>query len=85
MKKFKDLDFKPHTIGNGVQAIIKFNNKYGVSVVKFNGSYGYPSLWELAVLYEENITYSTDITDDVIGWLSDEDVSEVMAKVQKLK
>ena len=85
MKTFDDLKFKPHPVGNGVQARMDFENDYGVSVVKFNGSYGYPHLWEVAVMYKGYLTYSTDITDDVLGHQSDKDVTEVMRKVQSLK
>ena len=84
MNKFKDLEFKPHSIGDGVQAIMNFKNGYGVSVVKFSGSYGYPNLWELGVLYGGDLTYNTPITEDVMGNLSENEVSEVMLKVQKL-
>jgi hypothetical protein len=86
MKTFKDLEFNPHGIGNGVHAIMNFDNNYGVSVVMFNGSYGgKQGLYEIAILYGEDITYSTEITDNVLGWQSEEDVTEVMQKVQLLK
>ena len=39
--KFSDLKFKLHPIGDVVQAIQCFPNGYGVSVVRFTGSYGY--------------------------------------------
>ena len=84
MKTFKDLEFKPHTIGNGVQARMDFDNEYGVSVVKFNGSYGYPNLWEVAVMYKGSLTYNTDITDDVLGHQNDQDVTDIMERVQAL-
>ena len=84
MKTFKDLEFKPHTIGNGVQAIIDFDNDYGVSVVKFKGSYGYPNLWEVAVMYKGALTYNTDIADDVLGHQNDQDVTDIMERVQAL-
>lgn len=84
MKTFKDLEFKPHTIGNGVQARMDFDNDYGVSVVKFNGSYGYPDLWEVAVMYKGSLTYNTDITDDVLGHQDDQDVTDIMGRVQAL-
>ncbi|QQV91005.1 hypothetical protein Freya3_68 [Polaribacter phage Freya_3] len=85
MKTFKDLEFKPHSIGNGLQAVMNFDNDYGVSVVKFNGSYGYNSdLWEVAILYKDALTYNTDITDDVLGYQTNQDVTDVMEKVQKL-
>jgi len=86
MKTFKDLEFKPHSIGNGLQAVMNFDNNYGVSVVKFNGSYGFNSdLWEVAILYKEALTYNTDITDDVLGYQTDQDVTDIMKKVQMLK
>ena len=84
MKTFKDLEFKPHTIGNGVQARMDFDNDYGVSVVKFNGSYGYPNLWEVAVVYKGSLTYNTDITGDVLGHQNDQDVTDIMERVQAL-
>lgn len=35
MKTFKDLEFKPHPIGNGWRARLFFPNGYGISVVRF--------------------------------------------------
>lgn len=85
MKNFKDLQFKPHSIGNGLQATMNFDNNYGVSVVKFNGSYGFNNdLWEVAILYKDALTYNTDITDNVLGYQTDQDVTDVMEKVQAL-
>jgi hypothetical protein len=85
MKEFKDLKFRPHPIGNGVQAVMHFDNNYGVSVVKFHGSYGFhQDLWEVAILYEEEINYNTEITDDVLGYQTEQDVTKVMRKVQLL-
>ena len=85
MKNFKDLDFKPHSIGNGLQATMNFDNDYGVSVVKFNGSYGFNSdLWEVAIMYKGSLTYNTDITDDVLGHQTEQNVTDVMKKVQAL-
>ncbi len=86
MKAFKDLEFKPHPghMG-GVQAIEKFDNGYGVSVVKTPYTYGgRDGLYELAVLGNDGITYDTPITDDVLGYLSEKDVTEVLIKVQQL-
>ena len=83
MKTFDDLEFKKHVIDNdGKHAIMKFDNKYGISVVRLKGSFGYPLLWEIAVLYEEDITYNTDITDDVIGHLTELEVTDVMRLIQ---
>lgn len=90
MKTFKDLEFKPHGTGSGVQAVELFPNGYGVSVVNFRGSYtNGPDEWELAVLKGTkdrwSLTYKTPITDDVIGYLKKAGVTRIMKKVQTLK
>jgi len=86
MKTFKDLEFKPHP-GNmgGVQAIASFDNGYGASVVKTPYTYGgRDGLYELAVLNNDGIAYDTPITNDVLGYLSEKDVTEVLIKIQQL-
>jgi hypothetical protein len=86
MKTFKNLDFKPHPNNmGGVQAIEKFDNGYGVSVVRTPYTYGgKDGLYELAVLDNDGITYDTPITNDVLGYLSEQDVTEVLIKIQQL-
>lgn len=74
----------------GIQKIYKFENGYGASVVKAYGSYGNEDdLWELAVIkFDEEswyIYYKTPITNDVIGYLSDDDVEEILIKIKELK
>ena len=88
MKTFKDLEFVEHPshIG-GVQARITFDNGYGASVVKTPYSYGGDrGMYELAVLGTDgHLTYDTPITNDVIGYLRDIDVTDVMEKIQQLQ
>jgi hypothetical protein len=87
MKTFKDLEFVPHAAGmGGVMSRIQFGNGYGASVVKSEYTYGgKDGLYELAVLDSDgNLTYATSVTDDVIGYLRPEDVTDVMAKIQQL-
>ena len=86
---FSDLQFQPHPIGNGVQAKYFFPNGYGVSVVRFNGSYGYKEgLYESAVLKgtEEDfeICYDTPITSDVLGHQTVEEVEELLQQIKNL-
>ena len=87
MKAFKDLEFVEHPshIG-GVQARITFENGYGASVVRHEYSYGgKDGLYELAVLNNDgDLTYDTPITNDVLGYLTDKDVTEVLIKIQQL-
>jgi len=87
MKTFKDLEFVPHAAGmGGVMSRIQFENGYGASVVKTDYTYGGDNgLYELAVLDSNgSLTYATSVTDDVIGYLRPEDVTDVMAKIQQL-
>ena len=87
MKTFRDLEFISHPSHiEGVQSRITFENGFGASVVKSPYTYGGDKgLYEFAVFGTDgHITYATPITDDVIGYLRPEDVTEVMAKIQQL-
>lgn len=70
----------------GTQRIYKFPNGYGASVVRHERSYGgREGLFELAVLNEQgNICYSTPITSNVIGWLTMEEVDQILDDISKL-
>lgn len=86
MKTFKDLEFKQlDSFYNGVQCIVNFDNGFGASIVKHDYSYGgKDGLYELAVLKGDVLTYDTPITEDVLGYLTDRDVTEVLIKIQQL-
>jgi hypothetical protein len=87
MKTFKDLEFIPHSTGmGGVMSRIVFDNGYGASIVCTPHTYGGDKgLYEIAVLNSGGeITYTTSITDDVIGYLRPQDVTDVMEKIQQL-
>jgi len=90
MKKFEDLEFEqikdsPYQIG--VKCKMVFENGYGVSVVSHTHSYGGKNgLFEIAVLGKDgDLTYDTPVTNDVIGYLDPEGVSDIMEQVQELK
>ena len=77
---------KTNELHGGHQLEFKFSNDYGASVVKHSFSYGGRSnKWEVAVIDSDNkITYKTSITNDVIGYLSIEEVLEVLEKIRNL-
>ena len=87
MKTFRDLVFKPHPLSSGVQAVIDFENGYGISVVQTPYSYGGRiGLYEIAVIDKDrDVIYSTPISEGVIGYLREEDVTEVMERIQLFK
>ena len=85
MKAFKDLVFNPHPSGEGIQARMEFDNGYGVSVICTPFSYGGKSgLYEMAVFHDGELTYTTDLGDDVKGWLTEDEVTELLKKIQEL-
>ena len=87
--EFSDLEFEPHPDWEGVQAIKFFDNGHGVSVIMTPYSYGgSDGLYEIAVLKgleeEWEICYDTPITDDVIGYLTKEEVESILTQIQNL-
>ena len=86
-KTFEDIKFEMmDSFYNGVRSHTKFDNGYGISVVRHSYSYGGSSgLYEIAVLDGDgNLTYNTPITNDVIGYLTPKEVTEIMIKIQEL-
>lgn len=62
-----------------------FSNSYGASVVCHKHSYGFPYLWELAVLKDGNLCYTTPITDNVVGHLTEDEVAWFLEKIANLR
>jgi hypothetical protein len=90
MKTFNDLEFIDHPMGaeyGGIISRISFDNGYGASVVKSPMSYGGKNgLYELAVLDSNGeLTYDTPVTNDVEGYLNEEDVTKLLEQIQKLE
>jgi hypothetical protein len=85
MKEFKDLEFEDKDYIDGQIAAMEFDNGYGISVITGYGAYGSTDApYEIAVLKDDDICYDTEITDDVIGHLTPDMVTEIMIKIQEL-
>ena len=83
MCKFKTFESNP--LNGGIQYRNNFPNGYGCSIVKHDFSYGHENdLWELAVTTEDGLCYDTPITDDVLGYLSDQEVEDIVDKIEQL-
>ena len=81
--KFSELLFSPTEIGQ--RARVHFSNGYGASVIWNDMSYGSDAgLYELAVLDRKGLCYTTPITDDVIGYLTEDAVSELLEQIESL-
>lgn len=84
--KFSDLEFKSSEFTAGVQARVAFPNGYGASVIRGPYTYGGPEgLYELAVLQDGKLCYSTPITEDVIGHLTEAQVMELLQQIEALE
>ena len=88
MKKFENLEFDKLTdpFMSGVRSRMMFENGFGVSVVSHTYSYGgKDGLFEIAVLDGDgDLTYNTPVTNDVVGYLNPDEVTEIMEQVQNL-
>ena len=88
-KLHEPYDARPLESG-AVQKLYKFANGYGASVVKGEHTYGGDEgLWELAVLKFKTdgdfvLDYSTPITEDVEGHLTDDAVEELLDRIEAL-
>lgn len=90
----RTVDIGDDVRGDYVHYMFRFDNNYGASIVKGYGTYGYADdLYELAVVWfllgdesdEYILTYSTPIADDVVGYLDDERVRELLRQIKDLK
>ena len=77
--------YKENSHYGGLQYLAYFNNGYGISIVKHNGSYGREDdLWEIAVMKDGELCYDTPIANDVVGWLTSAEVMNYIMKVEAL-
>ena len=86
MITFNDLEFKQDMQRGLNAARIMFDNGYGASVIIGPHTYGgEDGLYELGVLGKNGkLTYDTPITEDVEGYLSEEQVTDLLIKIQQL-
>lgn len=94
MKTFEDLVFEPHPITESwiekykdcKHAVMNFDNHYGVSVIFGTAFYSNGiDTYELAVLLDGELCYPSEIGNDVLAYITKEEVTEAMIKVQQLK
>jgi hypothetical protein len=79
-----DFDWRKHPAG--FQAVGLFENGFGISVIPEPDNAHY----EIAVLRHKNgkhshISYDSGLTDDVLRWLTVDQVHSVIARARNLK
>lgn len=84
MIDFRQL--KSNRIHDGIQYHFKAENGFGASIVRHCFSYGNEQgLWELAVIGKDGkIAYDTPIAEDVLGYLTETEVNEILEKISAL-
>ena len=77
---------KKTKLEEGIQYEYSFPNGYGASVIKTTYSYGgQAGLWEVAVLYQDEICYTSGITEDVIGHLDSKEVKSLLERIYDIE
>ena len=91
-KDFSSLTFNPHAnVSNGIKAKLDLNNDNEISVVSmkerdgsvYGGLYGDASegTYEVAVFHNGDMI-PLSAWDDVVGWQTEEEVTELMGNLQ---
>lgn len=71
--------------GNAKQAKMEFPNGWGISVLFGEAFYSDGvCTYEAAVLRHGKVSYSTPITDDVLGYRTRAEITRIMEEIQKL-
>jgi hypothetical protein len=89
MKTFNDLIFGQHInncIKDTKQARMQFDNGYGISVL-LGGEGIYSNgidTYEVAILYDNELCYDSGLCDDILGYQTESEITELMVKIQSL-
>ncbi len=84
--KISDLVFEAHPSSFGGQsAKHTFPNGYTASVI--TGGHSYPNdeePYEIAVMQDGYLCYDTPVTDDVLGYLTEEAANDILQQIANL-
>ncbi|VWB07926.1 hypothetical protein [Burkholderia lata] len=82
--------YQENELNGGTQKLYRFDNGFGARVVQHQYSYGGDmGQWELAVIKfngdKWDLTYETDITFDVLGYLDWHEVAQYLDQIAALQ
>ena len=80
---FDDLNFHIRKSGDGIYAHYKFPNSYGISVIRCSYSYSDENTYEVAILHNDGLTYSTPLTHNVLSYQTPEDINKLLEIIEK--
>ena len=72
-----------HPLG-GEQLIYLFDNGYGASCINSSRIHAFPYAWEIAVLKEDSICYTSGLTEDVYVASTEEEAIEFLERIKAL-
>ena len=79
------LNFQPHPVGLGGQrAIVDFENGYSASVLFDGPFYTTDGTYEIAIMKNGEVCYTTPLTSDVFGYLSTDEANKTLADIAAL-
>ena len=86
IKTFKDLEFEMHhLLSYEKHAVMEFENGYGISVIFGEQFYSNGvDTYEVAIIKDNHVCFDTPLTDTVLAYQSEDEVTEIMRKVQEL-
>ena len=78
------VDYHVYSMDNGFHVLVEYPNGYAASITKNMFTSGISDLWEIAILYDDEICRDTPITDDVLPYLNEEMVLVYCEKIRNL-
>lgn len=84
----KKLEFINQTYLNHKQAVLNFDNGYGISVLLGVNFYSDgKDTYEVACLYDGELCYpeGTSFEDDVVGYAGKDEINDLMREIQDFK
>lgn len=83
--KFEDLEWHEHPRFRGAeQAIALFPNGYSLSILYGGSFYCTNDTYEVAVMHDGKLCYDTELTDDVLGYQTKDEVNELLKQCEAL-
>lgn len=83
--KISDLVFEANKTSGGSRAISNFDNGYQASVITGGWAYATEDApYEIAVMCNYDLCYDTPITNDVLGYLTEEAANDILQQIANL-
>lgn len=84
MTEIKDLEWKKRRAVSSEQALAHFPNGYTASVLRGGFAWTDGGTYEMAVLRDGYLDYTTPVTNDVLKCLSEEEANHALRQIENL-